>query len=367
VIIGFASYDIAQKRLYDYVDGKGEPVLSVVKNLNPYLVEGADLWIDKRRTPISSAQPMVYGSKPVDGGHLILSDAEKQELALRCPEAAPFIRRFMGSDEFLYEIARWCLWLADAAPNEWRNLEPVRSRVDAVREFRKASKKPKTREQAQQPTLFGELRQPSSAYLAVPEVSSEQRRYIPIGFLPREVIASNLLYTVPGASTFTFGIVSSGIHMAWMRFVAGRLESRYRYSSGLVYNNFPWPNTTAEQRERIGEKAQAVLSAREPHLPPRGMATLADLYDPLAMPPELLRAHNELDRAVEKCYRSESFHSDRERVEFLFSLYEKLTAPLLPVTPTTRRRRTAAHATTPRARKQRTPALPGQASPKLDL
>ena len=365
VIIGFASYDVPQKRLYDYVGATTEPVVSVVKNLNPYLVEGADLWVDKRRTPLSDAQPMIYGSKPVDGGHLILSDAEKAKLIADCPEAKRFVRRFMGTDEFLYGIPRWCLWLVNESPSEWRHLEQIRMRINAVREFRQASKKSKTQEQAEQPTVFGELRQPRSAYLAVPEVSSEQRRYIPIGFVKADVIASNLLYTVPNASLFTFGVVSSEMHMAWMRYVAGRLESRYRYSSGLVYNNFPWPNTTTEQREGVEEKAQAVLAAREPHLPPRGLGTLADLYDPLAMPPNLLKAHTELDRAVEKCYRPEPFHSDRERVEFLFSLYEKLTAPLLPVTSKPRVRGPKAESTTPRPKRQRTPALPGQNQPTI--
>ena len=177
------------------------------------------------------------------------------------------------------------------------------------------------------------------------------------------MIASNLLYMVPDASRYTFAIVSSAMHMAWMRYVAGRLESRYRYSSGLVYNNFPWPNADGGQRKRVEEKARAVLAARAPHLPPRSLGTLADIYDPLAMPRDLLRAHAELDRAVEKCYRSEPFHSDRERIEFLFSLYEKLTAPLLPVLPKARARRSQTAPTTPRPTRWRTPALPENNKP----
>jgi hypothetical protein len=174
------------------------------------------------------------------------------------------------------------------------------------------------------------------------------------------ILCSNKLRILPNATPFHFGILSSAMHMAWVRRVTGRLKSDFQYSVKLVYNNFPWPNATAEQRERVEEKARAVLAAREPHLPPRGLGTLADLYDPLAMPPELLRAHTELDRAVEKCYRVEPFHSDRERVEFLFSLYEKLTAPLLPVTPKTRGRRSQTAATVQRPSHQRTPPLPGQ-------
>jgi hypothetical protein len=177
---------------------------------------------------------------------------------------------------------------------------------------------------------------------------------------PKDGLCSNLVKMMPDASLFHFAILSSAMHMAWMLQVGGRMKSDPRYSVKLVYNNFPWPNATAEQRERVEEKARAVLAAREPHLPPRGMASLADLYDPLAMPPELLKAHTELDRAVEKCYRPEPFNSDRERVEFLFSLYEKLTAPLLPVTPRTKARRSQTAATVFPLRKQRTPALPGQ-------
>lgn len=329
VIIGFGTFDAQQKRLYDYVGKTSEPVVSVIKNLNPYLVEGADIWIEKRRTPISNAQPMIYGSKPVDGGHLILSDAEKKELVARNPKISEFLRPFMGTDEFLYSVARWCIWLVDASPESWRGIDAINARVSAVREFRRASKKPKTQEQASFPSVFGELRQPRSAYLAVPEVSSEQRKYIPIGFVESDVIASNLLYTVPNATQYTFGVVSSAMHMAWMRYVAGRLESRYRYSSGLVYNNFPWPmNATPEQHETIETKAQAVLNARQ-QFPG---ATLADIYDPLSMPPALVKAHAELDRAVDICYRREPFETERQRVEYLFVLYEKLTAPLLPVT-----------------------------------
>jgi len=189
-----------------------------------------------------------------------------------------------------------------------------------------------------------------------------------MAYLSREIICSNKIQFVPSATHFLFGVLTSAMHMAWMRQVCGRMKSDYSYSNSLVYNNFPWPTPTPEQRQRVEEKAKAVLAAREPHLPPKGMATLADLYDPLAMPPELLKAHAELDRAVEKCYRSEPFHSDRERVEFLFALYEKLTAPLLPATAAQKRRKSVDGATAaPKIRKQRTPALPAQTTPKLDL
>jgi hypothetical protein len=292
----------------------------------------------------------------VDGGFLTLSDEEKADLIRKCPDAKPFVRQFLGSEEFINGGSRWCLWLVDAPPTLIRSNSEILRRVEGVREFRLASKKEKTRESAQTPSLFGEIRPVKGNFLAVPEVSSEKRLVIPIGFLPSSVVPSNKIQVVPNATLFHFGILCSGMHMAWMRQVTGRLESRYSYSAKIVYNNYPWPDASAEQRERVEEKARAVLAAREPHLPPRGMATLADLYDPLTMPPELLKAHTELDRAVEKCYRPEPFHSDRERVEFLFYLYEKLTAPLLPGAPKGKRTRPHA-ATAAKPRKQRTASL----------
>lgn len=358
VIIGFAAFDAANKRIYDYEGEK--PTVAVARNISPYLIEGSDLAVTSRTSPFCDVPEIINGSKQVDGGFLTLIDEEKSELIRKCPDAKPFVRRFLGSEEFINSRSRWCLWLVDAPPSLIRNNAEILRRVEGVREFRLASKKAKTREGAKTPSLFGEIRPVKGNFLAIPEVSSEKRLIIPIGFLPSSIIPSNKIQVVPNATLFHFGILCSVMHMAWMRQVTGRLESRYSYSAKIVYNNFPWPNVTADQRKRVEEKARAVLAAREPYLPPRGLGTLADLYDPLAMPPELLRAHTELDRAVEKCYRAEPFHSDRERVEFLFSLYEKLTAPLLPVMPKTRGRRSKTVAATPRRTRQRTPALPGQ-------
>ena len=243
VIIGFGIADVPNKRIWDYDADPNQPMLTSATNINPYLVAGSDTCMFKRREPICPSEPMIYGSKPVDGGHLILSREEKAKLLAECPEAAPFLRRLLGSDEFINGIERWCIWLAGAQPTEWRNIRAIRERVETVREFRAASIKAKTVEQSAQPYLFGELRQPSSDYLAVPEVSAETRHYIPIGMVSAEVIASNLLYTVPSASPFTFGMLSSHMHMAWMRQVAGRLESRYRYSTD-------WFTTTTRGRRR---------------------------------------------------------------------------------------------------------------------
>jgi hypothetical protein len=358
VIVGFAAFDSANKRIYDYEGEK--PTLLTARNISPYLIEGGDRALTPRTEPLCRTPKMSWGNKPTDGGHLILSPEERAALLKDEPGARPFIRPYMSGGDFINGIERFCLWLADAEPSMIRKLPRVMERVEAVRKSRLESKAPTTRAYAKCPTLFRQIAQPDSDYLAIPEVSSEKREYIPMAYLSRDIICSNKIQFVPQATLFHFGVLTSGMHMAWMRQVCGRLESRFSYSNSLVYNNFPWPSPTPEQQLRVEAKGKAILTTREPHLPPRGMATLADLYDPLAMPPELLKAHTELDRAVEKCYRSEPFHSDRERVEYLFSLYEKLTAPLLPITPTTGRRGSSVPGAKPPSRKQRTPGLPGQ-------
>ena len=342
VILGFGASDHSGKRIFDYETPTSEPTEISTGNISPYLVEGSDIVVTKRSHPLGAVPELVFGSMPNDGGHLMLDDAERAALLAAEPQAAPYIRPLLGSEEFINGIPRWCLWLKAAPPGALRAMPKVMSRVDGVRAHRSASNRATTRGLATTPSLFGEDRQPAHRYLLVPGVSSEQRQYIPMDFCEPDIIANNLVYCLEGADAWIFGVLTSAMHMSWMRSVAGRLESRYRYSAKLVYNNFPWPNPTPAQRARVEEKARAVLAAREPHLPPRGPATLADLYDPNTMPRDLLRAHTELDRAVEKCYRAEPFHSDRERVEHLFSLYEKLTAPLLPATPRTRGRRSKA-------------------------
>ncbi len=224
------------------------------------------------------------------------------------------------------------------ASSEWRSIRGIHERVEQVREFRLKSKKAKTVEQADEAAVFGELRQPASNYLAVPEVSSENRRYIPIGYVNKKVIASNLLYTVANATNYTFGVLSSNMHMAWVRYICGRLESRYRYSSGIVYNNFPWPQApTDAQKAKVDEAAQAVLDARAKHED----ATLADLYDPISMPPALVKGTPHWTGPSIVVTARNPFPATAARVEFLFALYEKLTAPLLPAgKPKRARRRT---------------------------
>jgi hypothetical protein len=324
VIEGFALHDTPGKRLFDYDAVRGEPHERAASNINPYLVEGGDVVVRSRRAPLCDAPPIVFGSMPNDGGHLLLTPDERHALLAAEPAAAPFVRRFVGSQEFLNGLDRYCLWLVDASPQALRRLPEVVRRVEAVRATRLGSSRAATHALAATPALFGEIRQPATDYLLIPSVSSESRPVIPTGFLPPEVIASNLALVVPGAGLYHLGVLSSAMHMAWMRSTAGRLKSDYRYSAGIVYNTFPWPEAGAALRAAIEGAAQAVLDARRPPLD--AGATLADLYDPLAMPPALVKAHAALDRAVDRAYRPRPFRSETHRVAFLFDRYEALTS-----------------------------------------
>jgi len=277
VIIGFGLHDVAEKWLFDYDTPKSEPHAMKAANINPYLVDGPDVVVAKRSKPLCAVPGIAKGSQPTDGGHLLLSTAEKDELLAMEPAAAVWIRPFLGSEEFINNISRWCLWLTNCPPEELRRMPEVLMRVEAVRTMRLASPKTVTRRDAATPALFQEIRQPENDYLLVPSVSSERRLYAPIGYMTASVIASNLAFTIPDATLFHFGVLQSTMHMAWMRAVCGRLKSDYRYSAGIVYNNFPWPEPTDTQRAAIETSAQAILDARA-QFP---NATLADLYDPL--------------------------------------------------------------------------------------
>jgi hypothetical protein len=359
VIIGLGAFDVPRKFIADYDADPANPFVIECANISPYLAPGSDSFITKRRQPLADVPEMRCGNKPSDGGNFILTDSERAEFLEQEPGAERFLRRFTGSEEFINGSMRWCLWLKDAPPGELRKLPKVMERVEKVREFRARSTAKPTQLAAARPTEFFYTSQPSTDYILIPEVSSERRAYIPIGFVNRNIISANTNFLIQSSDVFLFGVLTSAIHMAWVRTVGGRLKSDYRYSGSMVYNTFPWPTPTSEQRAKVEACAAAVLRAREPHLPPRGMSTLADLYDPLTMPPELTRAHADLDRAVEKCYRPEPFRSDRERVEHLFGLYEQLTVPLLPASPRTRspRSQPAATRSSPR-RRPRTPGLP---------
>lgn len=345
VIVGFSFRLPSERFLYEYDHVKSTPRARQAANINPYLVDAASIFLRNRSSPVTSAPRMVYGSKPADGskaelgikelkrGNLILTDQERKLLVKEDPQVRRWLRRFVGSVEFINGNQRWCLWLDGVPPQEIRSSPQVMRRIELVRDFRLRSKKAPTRAAAANPSLFTEIRQPNSDYLAVPEVSSERRVYIPIAFLPERTIASNLLYTVPNATVFDFGVITSLMHMAWVRTICGRLKSDYRYSAGIVYNNFPWPDPTPKQRAAIETAAQAVLDQRKLH----PTSTLADLYDPLSMPPGLVKAHGTLDRAVDAAYGKTSFPTEAERVAFLFTLYEKLTS-LFPAPQKPKRR-----------------------------
>jgi hypothetical protein len=333
VIIGFGAFDTTGKRIYDYETEK--VTVTPANNISPYLVEGRDAALDNRENPICDVPEIQFGNMPNDEGYFLLTGKEKRAWVKDEPGAETFLRPLLSAKEYLHGKERWCLWLKDVSPQEIRASKEIMRRVEAVQKYRAASKREATRKLADAPTLFGEIRQPETRFVLIPRHSSENRRYIPLSYFPQKFIVSDSCLFVPDAKPFHFGVLSSAMHMAWVRQVCGRLESRYRYSNKLVYNNFPWPeNPPAKQREAVEEKAQAVLDARQ-QFP---AATLADLYDPLAMPPALVKAHAELDRAVDLCYRREPFATERQRVEYLFSLYEKLTAPLLPATKSKRAR-----------------------------
>ena len=355
VIIGFGLQDRVGKTIYEYADIKGQAQAVPVANINPYLVDAPDILIDSRRTAIGDVPEIVYGSFALDDGNFTLDDQTRTALINADDRIVEYIRPFLGGEELLHGTRRWCLWLRAANPSNLRKIPLILERINAVRDWRSSRDRATTRKLAATPTLFAEIRQPFSDYIAIPTVSSERRNFIPMALLSAEVIASNQLYVVAGATLFHFGILSSTMHNAWVRAVCGRLESRYRYSAAIVYNNFPWPFPSANTEEKektpaaqtqkaqaaIESAAQAVLDARAAH----PGSSLADLYDPLTMPADLLKAHQRLDAAVDKAYQlaggPKTYAGDAERVAFLFSLYQRQTG-LLAAAPAPRRRRGAA-------------------------
>ena len=325
VIIGFANNDINEKHLFEYEDIKGEAHETKVKNINPYLVEGKDLVILKRKTPISAVPEISFGNMPNDGGHFLFTDIEKINFIKNEPKAEKFFKPLISANEFLNGENRWCLWLKDAEPNEIKELKEVTKRIEAVKKSREASSRETTKNLAKFPALFGEIRQPLSKYILIPRVSSENRAYIPIDFFDKNSIVSDSCLSISNATLFHFGILTSKMHMTWVKNVCGRLKSDYRYSNEIVYNNYPWPeNPNNKQIKTIETAALNVLEARA-EFP---NSSLADLYNPLTMPPSLVKAHNDLDKAVDLAYRPQPFTNDANRMVFLFELYEKYTADL---------------------------------------
>ena len=344
VVIGLESRGNAphERQLFSYEGLRSEPHESFHKILSPYLFDAGQLTnphliAHEKSTPNTGLPQLIIGSQPIDNGNYILKVDEQEELLRKCPDAAPYIRPYMGSREFISGNKRHILWLGDTPPTTLRH-PALSRRIEAVRVFRNASQRTSTRELASTPTRYCVNVIPSSPFLAIPETSSERREYVPIGWLEPPTIPSNALRVLENATKPLFALLTSAMHMAWLRHIGGRLESRYRYSIGLVYNTFPLPANLKEKLGGLEPFADAVLAARAEHPD----ASLADLYDPDSMPPNLRRAHRKLDRAVDRLYRRKAFNSERERVEYLFAEYERHQQQQVPIdapAPTRRRKR----------------------------
>jgi hypothetical protein len=322
VIIGFAAFDINDKKVYEYVHIKGEPHELIVKNINPYLVEGNDLFISSRSEAISKAPQIVWGNKPVDGGNLLFTENEKNEFLSKEPEAHIYFKQLLSAKEFLNGENRWCLWLVNASPSDLRKLPKVLERIENVKLLRQKSVDEGARKLASRPSQFRDLKNPDN-FILIPSATSENRKYIPFGFFNNDYIANNSCHMIPNGTIYHFGVLTSEMHMAWVKQVCGRLKSDFRYSKDIVYNNFPWPlSPTEKQIAAVVQAAQNVLDARAQF----SNSSLADLYDPNTMPPALVKAHQQLDKAVDLCYRPQPFPSETKRIEYLFELYDQYTA-----------------------------------------
>ena len=320
VIVGFASFDTTNKRIFEYEDIKSDAHEKLVKNINPYLVEGDDIVVTKRNKPLLNNPSMLLGNMPNDGGFLMLTNEEKIELIQNEPLSEKYIKQLLGSVEFINNKLRWCLWLENLNPIDLKSMPLVKQRIENVKNTRLESSREATKKLAEYPTLFGEIRQPKTNYIIIPQVSSENREYIPIGYVNKDIIVNNRCSFIESEELFIFGIMTSKMHMIWTSYTCGRMKSDFNYSIGIVYNNYPFPkNVTEKQKSVVEEKAQNVLNIRASF----NDCSLADLYDPLSMPPNLKKAHQELDKAVDNCYGTKSFKNDKERIEFLFGLYEE--------------------------------------------
>ena len=318
VIIGFSHKNSIQKQKYIFDEGGNR---KEAKQINGYMIDAADVFIENRSKPLCPVPEIVYGSMPIDDGHLILTKEEAEEIICENKANAQFVRKYVGGDELLNRGERFCLWLRDASPKELRSSKLISAHIKATEIFRKSSTRPQTLKLAETPWLFGEIRQPEKVMLAIPKVSSERRRYIPMVFVEPETIVNGSTLIIPNATLYEFGVLMSNVHNAWMRVVAGRLETRYQYSNTVVYNNFPWCNPTVEQKAKIEQSAQSILDARKKFFD----SSLADLYDESFMPAELRKAHRENDTAVMQAYGFNIKMTEGECVAELFKLYEKLS------------------------------------------
>jgi hypothetical protein len=331
VIVGLTHRDNepAEKRLFSYPDIKGDPVESRHPALTAYLFDARSvvnrhLVINRESRSLSASPRICVGTKPVDGGHYLFDASERDEFIAAEPGAARAMRPFLGGYEFINGQGRWILHTADLSPTELRQMPKVRERIAAVRQFRLTGAGKLAKQLAETPTSYHVTVIPTAPFLVLPEVSSERRDYVPIGWVEPPTIPSNKLLVVLEAKLWDFAVLTSRAHMAWLAHVGGRLKSDYSYSTGLVYNTFPWPDASPAQREKVEALAQAVLDARAAY----PEASLADLYDPDTMPADLRKAHAALDTAVDRLYRPAPFASDRDRVEHLFGRYEALVNPL---------------------------------------
>jgi hypothetical protein len=325
VIIGFANYDISAKYIYEYENINYEPHEIKAKNINPYLVDSDDIVILKRNNPLCDVPEINYGSMAIDEGILILSDEEKKEAVKNDEILKKFIRPFTGGDEFLNNFKRWCIWLYDVNPKEFSSSSFIYDKIKEVKKYRLKSNRLQTKKLADYPYLFGEIRQPDTNYILIPKVSSETRKYIPLGIIDKNVIASGSCLIIPIHSKYHFGVLSSIMHMSWMKYTCGRMKSDYQYSGTVVYNNFPWPLEPSKGKlKKVEEEVKNLLEIRKEFKD----QSLADLYDPISMPKKLVDAHKHLDKAVDLCYRSQPFPTELSRLEFLFDLYKKYTNPM---------------------------------------
>ena len=316
VIVGFSkALNKSPKRLFD--NGK----MKIVQNINGYLVETDNIIIESRSKPICNVPEIGIGNKPIDGGYYLFTEEEMLEFIKKEPKSEKYFKKWLGSKEFINGYYRYCLWLGDCSPKELRSMPECMKRIEAVRQFRLDSSSAGTRKIADKPTRFHVENMPKSNYIVVPEVSSERRRYIPLGFMSPDIICSNLVKLIPNASLYHFGVLTSNVHMAWVRTVCGRLKSDYRYSKDIVYNNFPWCNPTPEQKAKIEQTAQAILDARAMYPD----SSLADLYDETTMPPELRKAHQANDKAVMQAYGFSIKMTESECVAELMKMYQALT------------------------------------------
>jgi hypothetical protein len=354
VIVGFGLEDRSGKVIFEYEDIKGEPHAVAANNINPYLIDGPDVVLPRRSNPICGVPQIGIGNKPIDDGNYLFTPEQMRAFILAEPASEKWFRRWLGADEFLNGYERYCLWLGDCPPGELRAMPEALKRVQAVKAARLASKSPPTKRLADTPTRFHVENMPTAPYLLIPRVSSERRAFVPMGYIEPDALTSDSAHMATGISIFHFGVLSSTMHNAWVRCTCGRLESRYRYSKDIVYNNFPWPEFSAHSKPTqraathhpaqvaIEVAAQTVLNVRAKFQSGDQPATLADLYDPLTMPPDLNKAHQRLDAAVDKAYQASGgkkiYKSDAERVAFLFELYQKYTS-LLPTSPTKTKRK----------------------------